>query len=165
MADRFGLREETLRLYDFDHMPIKFWWAFEYDGAIYIDSGSVGDEGDRQTFKESEIELVNSMAEKQLAAGFREVEEDDYVTVGVQFEVEGTFASPSELDYRNELWDELDAMLAFTGQGLVVGGESGEGVMELFLAVVDDEMALRTLKDFFANNPSDRTWKTITYED
>ncbi len=90
----------------------------------------------------------------QTAAGYRPA--DNAHSLILQFGTGNSWGGLDDLDFRNEIWNELEAWLFWSGNGDVSGGDIGSGTVNLFLDVIDLEMAVQAIKAMLAKKQISR---------
>jgi len=124
---------------------LRYHEAWEGDGVIIEHFGEVGDRGE---IWESVTRLTTeSVLSSARANGYLEISEDDHASLVLEYPVKESFASEQELNWRNEVSEQVDQLLGWTGLGKWTGSSSGSGTMEVAYLVVDFELAKRVIEE------------------
>lgn len=125
-------------------------WAEPERRRIVEHWGLLGEEGDtavhRIWFFGSLEKQFNSILDPARALGFEEIDTSDYLTLLVDYEVDGS-GSEDDLAKRHALEDRLNEVLGWTGLGYCDGGSIGSGSMEAACFVIDFELAKTVIED------------------
>ncbi|MGN6293934.1 MAG: hypothetical protein ACTHMV_14405 [Chitinophagaceae bacterium] len=98
--------------------------------------------------------LYSNYIEMQRTAGYQPAEHVNSLIL--QFKADDRWRGMADLDFRNEIWNELDGWLFWSGNGQVTGGDIGSGAINLFLDVIAPETAVQTIAAFLAKKKTDR---------
>ena len=116
--------------------------------------GTVGDRGQSRKVKVNFWQKPDTVVEKELSAarneGYREINADDEISILAQYQIDG-FGNENDLNKRHEIENIFNEALGWTGNGICDGGATGSGTMEIFSCVVDEEQALKTIRDALEN--------------
>lgn len=99
-------------------------------------------------------QIYSGYIESQKSAGYQEA--DSCHSLTLQFKTDDSWGGTEDLDFRNAIWNDLDALLFWTGNGHVGGGDIGAGTVNLFLDVVTPEFAVTTIEHLVAKKQIDR---------
>lgn len=123
--------------------------AFTTDDSVIEHWGLIGETGETKThplnLSLNEDDNIERVLRTARARGFVEIDDDDHNVLVIEYTVEDDRLA-EDLKRRNDLWETLDEILAWTGLGHVEGGSVGSGTMELFCLVVDFEKAAAVIR-------------------
>lgn len=140
---------DGVTLYRRSNDGFEFVHAVAFKDQILEQRGFVGEETPRTYHPLDQRDEVFARVDALLNDGFVNADEfDGFRSLEIAAPVSEGFASGKEFDFRNEFWDVLDAFLADTGLGSVIGASSGSGTMELETEVVDVEKAKSAIVEF-----------------
>lgn len=128
-------------------------------GTQTVHWGLLGTRGETKTLKSTFFRKAETILQKEidrlLADGFRPVEPDDYVTLMVEYAIDG-MGTVTDLEKRHRLEDRMNGTLGWTGLGSCDGGSTGSGTMEVCNLVVDFDLAKSVIeKDLAGTEFSD----------
>ena len=130
---------------------LRYHEAWERDGVIIEHFGKVGDQGEiweHEPNPESVTRLTTeSVLSSARANGYLEISEEEHTSLVLEYPVKESFASEQELNWRNEVSEQVDQLLGWTGLGKWTGSSSGSGTMKLAYLVVDFELAKRVIEE------------------
>jgi len=134
-----------LKLYRLDGAKKEYWETWDNgDGKHTVHWGDLGTRGASKIIQASGSEgasdIVQRLAEKQIADGFRPVDLEQHAVLMIEFTVEG-MGSKADVEKRHRLEDRMNETLGWTGLGACDGGSIGSGTMEVCNFVVDFEVA------------------------
>jgi hypothetical protein len=83
----------------------------------------------------------------------------------LQFGTGERWGGLDDLDFRNEIWKKLEAWLFWSGNGDLSGGDIGSGTVNLFLDVMDPEIAVQAINAMLANKQISRPFIVASQDD
>ena len=123
------------------------WVNEDVQTKIVVHWGIVGEWGERQelekiTIDEAELEMEQQIEQKK-QQGYEEI--SSWLPMILQFHTDDSWGDVDDLDFRNQMWDHLNGMLGWSGNGRVTGGDIGSGTINLFFVAIDAEKAASTI--------------------
>jgi hypothetical protein len=144
-----------IELYKRDRDGVQYWRAWRYKRIVVIHWGRAGEIGRTHQIRlrkgQAAEAVMEEAARKPTAEGYGAVNDDDYLTVVVQFRLEG-WGSVPDLDKRHQMEELLTQCLAATCNGFCDGGDIGSGEMNIFCLVLNPEAAKRALVSTLKKN-------------
>jgi predicted DNA-binding WGR domain protein len=139
----------VLKLYKKEGDALHYWEAWVHEGELTVHWGKVGEQGQTRTQplppdEEDPDLLLASEAADLVDQGYEEPEPDVFVPLVLQYPLEGT-GSAQDLALRDAVDELCTDILGWTGNGEVEGGEMKLGRMNLYLLVMDADVAVRRL--------------------
>lgn len=139
-----------LKLYKKEGDALRYWEAWVHEGELTVHWGTVGENGETRTMPlppdEDPDLLVASEAADLVDQGYDEPEPDILVPLVLQYPVQGK-GSAHDVAKRDAVDELCTDVLGWTGNGEVEGGELKPGRMNLYLQVMDADVAARTLAE------------------
>lgn len=152
----------TVQLHKADDSSILFWQIFASEPkTIVIGGGIVGHSGQYVQSGEAnpawlEKEYDDRIAEKRQEGYIEWVE---YSKMILQIDATDGWGSEDDLDFRNEIWDQLALRLFWTGNGHVEGGDVGSGTLNLFFRTILPDLAVVAIQTIFEEKGVNRTYR------
>ncbi|HEX8457728.1 MAG TPA: hypothetical protein VF656_10565 [Pyrinomonadaceae bacterium] len=142
-------------LYKFESDQASYWEAWEDDGEIIIHWGQLGERGETRIIAlqrgHSAKKFIAQEAKKYRADGYRELREDEEVTLLVQYRLDN-WGTSEDLDIRHTVENLLNECLGWTGNGKCDGGDIGSGTMNVCSIVVNPYLAAQTIVEELRKN-------------
>lgn len=140
-----------IKLYKIIDNRLHYWETWDEDDKMAIVHwGVVGDRGQIKEIKGGLFSNFRSQVQKEinekLKEGYAEVENGKMIFLDIEYAIDG-FGTEQDLDKRYRLEEELNQLLGWTGLGHVDGGSIGSGTMEVGCAVVDFDIAKKTIDE------------------
>ncbi len=137
-----------LRLYKKEGDALRYWEAWVDDNGLSVHWGTVGEMGEHKTSPippgEDPDMVLAEAAGPLVDEGYDEPEPDSLIPLVVQYPLQGK-GSGHDFERRDAVEELLTDILGWTGNGEVEGGETQPGRMNVFLRVMDQQIAVRTL--------------------
>ena len=139
----------------------QIWGNSEEPGYLVVHWGRIGEKS--LFLQEKDVPLqelqtqYNNYIDAQKTAGYQPAE--FYHSLILQLQTDDSWGSTEDLDFRNELWNELDPWLFWSGNGQVSGGDIGSGTVNLFIDVVSPETAVAAIKAMLAKKQITRRFQ------
>ncbi len=125
----------------------EIWKNDDSDSKLIVHWGELGFTGEVIQIKRDSIlemdEIYLSKIQEKKEEGFIEWETMSHMIL--QFKTDDTWGDVDDLDFRNKVWDQLNEILGWTGNGRVGGGDIGSGTNNIFFEVVDPEIAITSI--------------------
>lgn len=139
-----------LRLYKKEGSALRYWEAWVHETEFTVHWGTVGEMGESRTqplpSDEDPDMVVASEAADWVDQGYDEPDPDSMVPLIIQYPIEGK-GTGHDFEKRNAVEDLCTDILGWTGNGEVEHSETQPGRMNVYLRVMDPEVAVRTLVD------------------
>jgi hypothetical protein len=132
-----------LKLYRQTAQGPLYWETWEAGDELVIHHGALGDTGETEILPNSGAarQHVADETEQRRSEGYREIEDEDHVTVVVQYRING-WGTEEDLRRRETVQCLLDQCLSWTGLGARDGSDWGSGTTNLYCLVVDRQLAV-----------------------
>jgi hypothetical protein len=69
----------------------------------------------------------------------------NYKEMILQFQTNDGWGNLEDLNFRNQIWDNLNEQFFWSGNGEVSGGDIGSGTVNLFFRTVSSDLAVKTI--------------------
>ena len=143
-----------LKLYRLSSSTKEYWETWEEEPTSHvIHWGALGTKGQTKTVAASTAklttELVRAETDAMRSQGYSEFDEEDSFTLLVEYAIDG-MGTDNDLEKRNELEEQLNETLGWTGLGACDGGSIGSGTMEVCCFVVDFDLAKKVITQALA---------------
>lgn len=133
-----------LKLYKITLNSKHYWETWEKNGVHTMHWGELGTRGQSKELKSTLLRkaetTIQKEVDKQVAAGYLPIDDDELATLMIEYEVEG-MGNTADVEKRQRLQDRMNETLGWTGLGHCDGGSIGSGTMEVCCFVVDFELA------------------------
>jgi len=144
-----------LKLYRKDAGIINYWETWDKDNKTgIIHWGIVGEVGQSEEIKSGLLsnfhKKIQTIINKKIEEGYRQIDIDDHYTLLVEYLVEG-MGTAEDIDKRTRLQNKMDEVLGWTGLGHCDGGSIGSGTMEICCLVVDFNLAKTVIERSLQN--------------
>lgn len=153
----------TVKLYKQTGDSILYWQIHGNDeepAYLVISRGRLGHTGEFTEINDQPVSELKQIYQAEIAAlkqeGYREAE--TLHPMILQFPTGDTWGAIDDLDFRNEIWEELDRALYWTGNGSVSGGDIGSGTVNLFFEAIDPAYAVAIIKQVLEERKTDRPY-------
>ncbi len=127
---------------------IEYWDARLEGRRVTVHTGPVGEPDSARVSSplsgETPVAHLEGLRTEAEANGFRELPDDALVHLQIQWQVHG-WGNTSDLDFRHQAEDDLDACLKWTGNGSCDGGDIGSGTINVFCFVVVVPAAIQSI--------------------
>lgn len=137
-----------LRLYKKEGKALRYWEAWVHDTEFTVHWGTVGEMGESRTqplpSDEDPDMVVASEAADWVDQGYDEPDVEAMVPLVIQYPLEGK-GTAHDYERRDACEELCTDILGWTGNGEVEGGETKPGRMNVFLHVMDADIAVSTL--------------------
>ena len=133
---------------------IHYWEIWKNDQnstSMTIHWGVLGDWGEKVEIIVSTLEEAANVYENKVKEKENEGFGNPAIThqMILQFHTDDSWGNINDLDFRNEMWDHLNGVLGWTGNGAVHGGDIGSGTINLFFDAVDPNIAIQSIVSAF----------------
>jgi hypothetical protein len=140
----------TIKLYKNIGDELRYWQIYGSSTNVrflVIGHGKLGESGDYVEISDRSLEELRETYRIETARKKREGygELEDLHSMILQFQTTDSWGSTHDLDFRNEIWDYLDGILFWTGNGKISGGDIGSGTINLFFEAVEPIVAVNTI--------------------
>ncbi|WP_121811416.1 hypothetical protein [Mucilaginibacter kameinonensis] len=144
-----------LKLYRKDAEIINYWETWDKDDKTgLIHWGIVGEVGQSEEIKSGLLsnfhKKIQTIINKKIEEGYRQIDIDDHYTLLVEYLVEG-MGTAEDIDKRTRLQNKMDEVLGWTGLGHCDGGSIGSDTMEVCCLVVDFNLAKTVIERSLQN--------------
>jgi|GEM_PF-1574933 len=136
----------TQKLYRLKGEDKQYWETWPEAGGHRVHWGQLGDRGESKLIPHDQTGQLEHEIAARRSEGYAEIAYDDLYGLEVIYAVEG-FGTPADLSKRHALENHLNETLGWTGLGHMDGGSIGSDSMEVFVYVVDPDIAKRVIED------------------
>lgn len=143
-----------LKLYKKEGDALRYWEAWVHEGELTVHWGTVGEMGESRTqplpADEDPDMVVATEAADWVDQGYDEPDPEAMLPLVIQYPLKGK-GTGHDFEKRNAVEELATDILGWTGNGEVEGGETQPGRMNVFLRVMDADVAVRTLVEALAD--------------
>ena len=143
----------TVKRYKQEGQVTRFWHIYgsPSPAALVVCWGPVGHYEGYEEFKDEDLDTLKAkyrhLIDEKTTEGYDNWQ--NYKEMILQFHTTDGWGDSGDLAFRNQIWDNLNEQLFWSGNGEVSGGDIGSGTINLFVRAVSSDLAVELIKAMF----------------